>query len=86
MGRLNPLPYREIKRRLEAAGFIEVSQKGSHAKFARFVGERVDIGIVPKSRRCLSALSEVFSIKPTLTLPIGMSCRLRTWAYRFSRT
>ena len=48
MARLNPLPYREIKRRLEAAGFVEVSQKGSHVKFARFVGERVDTTIVPK--------------------------------------
>ena len=27
---LNPLSYREVKRKLEAAGFVEVSQKGSH--------------------------------------------------------
>ena len=32
---LNPLPYREVKRRLEAAGFAEHSQKGSHVKFVR---------------------------------------------------
>ncbi len=32
---LKPLAYREIKRKLEAAGFTEVSQKGSHIKFAR---------------------------------------------------
>ena len=32
---LNPLPYREIKRRLEAAGFVEVSQQGSHVKFRK---------------------------------------------------
>ncbi len=30
---LNPLPYREVKRRLEAVGFVEHSQKGSHVKF-----------------------------------------------------
>jgi predicted RNA binding protein YcfA (HicA-like mRNA interferase family) len=32
---LRPLPYREIKRKLEAAGFSEISQKGSHVKFAK---------------------------------------------------
>jgi predicted RNA binding protein YcfA (HicA-like mRNA interferase family) len=29
---VKPLPYREVKRRLEAAGFSEVSQSGSHVK------------------------------------------------------
>ena len=48
MGRLKPLPFRAVKRRLEAAGFAEVSQKGSHVKFARITGEVVDTAIVPK--------------------------------------
>ena len=48
MGRLKPLSYREIKRRLEIAGFAEASQKGSHVKFVRHSGEVVDIVIVPK--------------------------------------
>ena len=48
MGRLKPQPFREIKRRLEAAGFFEASQKGSHVKFVRRVGEIVDTAIVPK--------------------------------------
>ena len=48
MGRLNPLPYREVKRRLEAAGFTEISQKGSHVKFVRQLGEIVDTAIVPR--------------------------------------
>ena len=48
MGRLKPLPFREIKRRLESAGFVETSQKGSHVKFARSTGEHVDTVIVPK--------------------------------------
>ncbi|MCW5982827.1 MAG: type II toxin-antitoxin system HicA family toxin [Bryobacteraceae bacterium] len=39
MARLNPLPFREIKRRLEAAGFVEASQKGSHVKFVRRTGD-----------------------------------------------
>lgn len=48
MGRLSPLPYREVKRRPEAAGFAEASQKGSHVKFVRQVGLAVDTTIVPR--------------------------------------
>ena len=48
MARLKPLPFREIKRRLEAAGFVEASQKGSHVKFLRRVDQTVDTAIVPK--------------------------------------
>ena len=48
MGRLKPLSYREVKRRLEAAGFVEASQKGSHVKFVRRSDEVVDTAIVPK--------------------------------------
>ena len=48
MGRLKPQPFRKVKRRLEAAGFIEISQKGSHVKFVRRHGEIVDTAIVPK--------------------------------------
>ena len=50
MGRLKPQPFREVKRRLEAAGFLETSQKGSHVKFVRRLNEIVDIAIVPKKR------------------------------------
>ncbi|MDR3748790.1 MAG: type II toxin-antitoxin system HicA family toxin [Acidobacteriota bacterium] len=37
-----------MKRQLEAAGFVEISQKGSHVKFVRGVGETVDTTIVPR--------------------------------------
>jgi predicted RNA binding protein YcfA (HicA-like mRNA interferase family) len=50
LGRLKPQPVREIKRRLEAAGSIEASQKGSHVKFVRRAGEVVDTVIVPYKR------------------------------------
>ncbi len=36
---LKPLPYRDVKRKLEAAGFEEVTQKGSHVKFAKSTDE-----------------------------------------------
>ena len=48
MGRLKPQSFREIKRRLEAAGFVEASQKGSHVKFVRRSGDVVDTAVVPK--------------------------------------
>ncbi|QMS88056.1 type II toxin-antitoxin system HicA family toxin [Nostoc edaphicum CCNP1411] len=47
---LKPLPYREVKRRLEAAGFGEVSQKGSHVKFAKSTDEGTRTAIVPRHR------------------------------------
>ncbi|MEH1974440.1 MAG: type II toxin-antitoxin system HicA family toxin [Nostoc sp.] len=47
---LKPLPYREVKRRLEAAGFEEVSQKGSHVKFAKSTDEGIRTAIVPRHR------------------------------------
>ena len=50
MGRLKPESFREIKRRLERAGFVEVSQKGSHVKFVRHLGNVVDTVIVPNKR------------------------------------
>jgi predicted RNA binding protein YcfA (HicA-like mRNA interferase family) len=49
LGRLKPEPFREVKRRLESAGFTETSQKGSHVKFVRRLGQLVDTAIVPKN-------------------------------------
>jgi predicted RNA binding protein YcfA (HicA-like mRNA interferase family) len=48
LGRFKPLSFREIKRRLEAAGFAHASQKGSHVKFVRRADDVVDTAIVPK--------------------------------------
>lgn len=50
MRRLKPLAFREIKRRLEAAGFAEVGQHGSHVKFARMAGDAVYTAIVPRQQ------------------------------------
>ena len=44
------LPFREVKRKLEAAGFIVVSQKGSHVKFARQTPEGLLTTTVPNHR------------------------------------
>ena len=50
MGRLSPRPFREVKRRLEAAGFVEATQKGSHVKFVRRLEDTVDTVVVPNKR------------------------------------
>ncbi len=47
---LRPLSFREVKRKLEAAGFREVSQKGSHVKFALFTTEGTRTTIGPQHR------------------------------------
>lgn len=47
---LKPLPYREVKRKLEAAGFEEASQKGSHVKFIKSTDEGTRTAIVPRHR------------------------------------
>jgi predicted RNA binding protein YcfA (HicA-like mRNA interferase family) len=44
------LPYREVKRKLEAAGFAVVHQSGSHVKFALTTGEGTRTAVVPKHR------------------------------------
>jgi len=48
LARLSPLPFREINRGLEAAGFVEASQKGSHVKFVRRISDILDTAVVPK--------------------------------------
>lgn len=47
---LSPLPSREVLRRLEAAGFAQVGQRGSHVKLARSTPEGVRTVIVPRHR------------------------------------
>lgn len=45
-----PLPYCEVQRKLEAAGFAEVSQQGSYVKFAKQTEGGIRTAIVPKHR------------------------------------
>lgn len=47
---LRPLPFREVRRKLLAAGFTEVSQRGSHVKFARVTAAGTQTAIVPAHR------------------------------------
>jgi predicted RNA binding protein YcfA (HicA-like mRNA interferase family) len=47
---LRPLPFREVRRKPEAAGFVEVSSKGSHVKFAKKTSEGTYTAVVPHHR------------------------------------
>jgi len=51
---LRPLPFREVQRRLEAAGFTVASQKGSHVKFVKQSTAGVRTVIVPRHREVAS--------------------------------
>lgn len=43
-----PAPYREVRRKLLAAGFREITQEGSHVKFARKLPEGTRTATVPR--------------------------------------
>ena len=45
-----PLPYREVRRRLVAAGFVQVGRKGSHVKLAKQTVQGTLTAIVPEHR------------------------------------
>jgi predicted RNA binding protein YcfA (HicA-like mRNA interferase family) len=47
---LRPLHYREVRRKLEAAGFTQVSQRGSHVKFVIYTDAGVYTTTVPRHR------------------------------------
>jgi len=47
---MRPVLYSEVKRKLEAAGFIQVGQTGSHVKFAKRTDEGTLTATVPKHR------------------------------------
>ncbi|MGH9945116.1 MAG: type II toxin-antitoxin system HicA family toxin [Pyrinomonadaceae bacterium] len=47
---MKPLPFREVKRKLEAAGFTEAGQTGSYLKFAKATVEGTRTATVPKHR------------------------------------
>ena len=45
---MKPLPFREVKRKLEAAGFADAGQTGSHVKFAKTTAAGTRTATVPK--------------------------------------
>ncbi len=47
---MKPIPYRDVKRKLESAGFSITTQKGSHVKFLKTIEEGTFTVIVPYHR------------------------------------
>ena len=47
---LRPVPFREVRRKLEAAGFVELGRRGSHVKFMKRTSDREWVAIVPNHR------------------------------------
>jgi len=47
---MRPVLYTEVKRKLEAAGFVQVAQTGSHVKFGKSIHEGTLTATVPKHR------------------------------------
>lgn len=47
---MHPLPYREVARKLRAAGFSVRSQSGSHVKFTRRTARGEHPVMVPRHR------------------------------------
>ena len=45
---MKPLPFREVKRKLEASGLVEAGQTGSHMKFAKTTADGTRTATVPK--------------------------------------
>ena len=65
---LRPLSYRQVKRKLEKAGFTIVSQRGSHVKFVRNTGDEVRTAIVPHHREISIGLLRSILHQAGLTL------------------
>jgi len=51
---MKPLPFREVKRKLESAGFVQVGQTGSHVKFAKTTVAGTRTATVPKHHQVAS--------------------------------
>ena len=47
---MKPYAYRDVVRKLRAAGFSQVSSKGSHVKFAKTEGGVTRTAVVPHHR------------------------------------
>lgn len=70
---MKPLLFREVKRKLEAAGFSEVGQTGSHIKFAKSVAGERGPQLSPTIAKWLLAPFEVSYVKLESLLKISRS-------------
>ena len=65
---MKPLPYRDVKRKLEAAGFTQISQKGSHVKFIKITETETLTATVPCHREVSAGTLRSILRQANLTL------------------
>ena len=63
-----PLPFREVKRKLETIGFLEVSQRGSHVMFAKQTEQGLCTAVIPKHREVAAGTPR------SIVRQAGLSC------------
>jgi hypothetical protein len=61
---MKPLLFREVKRKLEAAGFFEVGQTGSHIKFSRQLAPERERQRYRSTAKLPPARYAAFCVKP----------------------
>jgi predicted RNA binding protein YcfA (HicA-like mRNA interferase family) len=61
---MKPLPFREEKPKLEAAGFKEAGQTGSHLKFARTTAAGTRTATVPKHHEVALEQFAAYCVRP----------------------
>ena len=66
---LKPLPFRLVRRKLLAMGYKEVSQEGSHVKFAKETPEGLRTAVVPRHTEI--AIGTLHSILRQAGISIG---------------
>ena len=62
---MKPYAYREVVRKLRAAGFSQVAQKGSHVKFAKTEGGVTRTAVLPHHRGTLRSILQQAGIDIT---------------------
>jgi len=85
---MKPLPFHEVKRKLEAAGFTEAGQTGSHLKFAKTTDAGTRTATVPKHHKPLPVHYEASCGRPdsarrssTHSRELGVSRRAALFEY-----
>ena len=66
---LRPLPYRQVERRLRAAGFAPCATHGSHVKFIRETAQGTRAVIVPRHREIAIGTLRSIVRQAGLTVP-----------------
>ena len=72
-------PYKEVARKLKTAGFIKISQKGSHVKFVKETATGRRTAIVPMHKEIAIGTLKSILIKGTSIRDINDNRSSYTW-------